>query len=336
VSLGFDPELGWSPTPDRVRRDDGRVYRVNRQGLRADREYEVTPPSGVKRIAAFGDSFTFCAEVTQEDCWAPRLEDALPGTEVMNFGVTGYGPDQAWLRYQRDGRPFGACAVLIGYFVEDIDRVVNRFRPFIDPNDSVILSKPRFVLSGDGLTLLPNPTADPRQLRDPRYVEEVLGPHDAWYFPGTFLAGPFDGLSIVSVARTAAYRQSRAALARTANRYPFYDDRGEAFQVTSRVLREHARQVWADGASPVVVIFPGERDLIESRDRRPVHAPLASWLVQAGVPVVDLTDALLHAADEHGIDELFMDRHYSAAGNRIVARHLANVVPPAIERTCGT
>jgi hypothetical protein len=126
VSLGFDPYLGWAPTPDRVRREDGIVYLNNRRGLRADREYDEAPPVGVRRIAAFGDSFTYCAEVTQDDCWAARLARDLPTTEVLNFGVIGYGPDQAWLRYQRDGRPYSSCAVLIGYFSEDIDRVVNR------------------------------------------------------------------------------------------------------------------------------------------------------------------------------------------------------------------
>src|SRR5215208_4377511 len=195
--LRFDGYLGWAPAPNFVRRSSGQVFRTNSVGMRAEREYPFDAPAGVARIAAFGDSFTYCAEVTQDACWVPQLESAWPGTEILNYGVIGYGPDQAWLRYQRDGRSYSPCAVLIGYFVEDIDRVVNRFRPFIDPNDSVVLSKPRFLLDGEGLKLLPNPTTDPRQLGDPGYVERVLGPHDAWFFPGTFTGDPFDNLGLV-------------------------------------------------------------------------------------------------------------------------------------------
>jgi len=335
VSLGFDPDLGWRPTPDRVRRDDGVIYRNNHQGLRADREYDQTPPLGVQRIAAFGDSFTYCAEVTQDDCWVAGLERAWAHTEFLNFGVPGYGPDQAWLRYQRDGRPLQPCAVLIGYYVEDIDRVVNRFRPFIDPADSVVMSKPRFLLDGDGLKLLPNPTTDPMQLGDPRQVEQLLGDHDTWYFPGTFTEGPLDDVSLFRLAKTAAYRQSRAALVRTIDRYPFYEQQGEAYQVTGRVLIEFAEQVRSDGATPVVVVFPGKRDLLTNQEGQPPYAPLLAWLGKAGVATIDLTDVMAEEVKRRGIDQVFAVTHYSSLGDRVVVEHLMQTLPSMVSTTCG-
>jgi hypothetical protein len=87
----FDRDLGWTLTPNRVRRSDGLVYRINGQSLRADREYAIETPPGVCRLAAFGDSHTHCNEVTQQDCWAAILERSRPDTEVLNFGVPGYG-----------------------------------------------------------------------------------------------------------------------------------------------------------------------------------------------------------------------------------------------------
>ena len=334
VSLGFDPFLGWVPSADQVRRDAGVVYRNNHQTLRADREYDQTPPIGLWRIAAFGDSFTYCAEVTQADCWTHQLERAWPQTEILNFGVVGYGPDQAWLRYQRDGRPYSPCAVLIGYFSEDIDRVVNRFRPFIDPNDSVVLSKPRFLLDGAGLRLLPNPIADPLELRDPGYVERVLGEHDAWYFPNTFTRSPFDSLSLIRVARTAAYRESRLSLVRRDGSYPFYDEQGEAFQITGRILIEFAAQVRADGATPIVIIFPGKKDLPTMLGARPPYLTLGAWLQRAGVLTIDLTELMTENMRQRGIDQLFMERHYSGLGNRIVSEELAHTLPSMVSSTC--
>jgi hypothetical protein len=334
VSIGFDPDLGWRPTPSRVRRDNRVLYRHNDQGMRADHEYALDRPADTQRIEAFGDSFTYCAEVTQDACWVSRLDRAWPQTEVMNFGVSGYGPDQAWLRYQRDGRPYQPCAVLIGYYVEDIDRVVNRFRAFIDPNESVMLSKPRFLLDGDGLALLPNPTTDPLELGDPAYVEKTLGEHDSWYFPGIYVKGPFDNLDLVRLVRTAAFRESRTSLLRDADHYPLYDQRGEAFQVTGRVLIQFAEEVRADGATPIVVVFPGRRDLMDSASGPPVYLPLVSWLKQAGVPTLDLTDVMRGEVAKHGLDDLFEVTHYSDLGNRIVAEHLADQVPAAVSSTC--
>jgi hypothetical protein len=334
VSLGFDKDLGWRPTPDRVRREDGAIYRVNRQGLRADREYAPEPPEGMRRIAAFGDSFTYCAEVTQDDCWVARLDTSWPHAELVNFGVPGYGPDQAWLRYQRDGRSLHPCGVLIGYYVEDIDRVVNRFRPFIDPADSVVLSKPRYLLDGDGLALLPNPTSKPMDLGDPRVVEETLGSHDAWYFPGVFVPGPFDGSSLVRLGKTAAYRASRMSLLRTPDTYPLYEQQGEAYQVTGRVLIQFAQQVRADGSTPIVVVFPGQRDLRSEPNGQPAYAPLVNWVERAGVSVVDLPDLMLSAREQYGIDRLFGVTHYSSLGNRIVARYLEEALPDLLAPTC--
>ncbi len=334
--LRFDRDLGWIPTPNRVHRSDGQVFRINSQGLRADHEYARDPPPGVRRLAAFGDSFTHCSEVSQGDCWAAILERTWPRAEVLNFGVPGYGPDQAWLRYQRDGKPFGVCGVLLGYFVGDIERVVNRFRPFIHPDDSVMLSKPRFLLEGDDLTLLPNPVSSPMQLGDPSWAERALGPHDAWYFPGTFVPGPLDSLWVARLARTAAYQAARAPLQRGEHSYALYDEEREAYQVTGRILIQFARQVRADGATPVVLVFPGERDLLANQAGRRPYARLVAWLARAGVPTLDLTDALAAEAERVGIRALFADTHYAKDANRLVARTLLEALPAMTSPTCGS
>jgi hypothetical protein len=333
--VGFDKDLGWTHAPKRERRSAGQVFRTNSKGMRADREYTTETRPGVSRLAAFGDSFTHCSEVTQRDCWAVLLEHALPGTEVLSFGVSAYGPDQAWLRYQRDGRPYRPCGVLIGYYVGDIDRVVNRFRPFLLPDDGIVMSKPRFLLDGDGLKLLPNPATKPKQFSDPLWVEQTLGQHDAWYFPGTFIAGPLDGSWVVRLARTAAYRQARAPLLRDERSYPLYGEDREAYQITGRILIQFAEQVRSEGATPTVVVFPGRQDLLASLTGSKPHDRLVSWLTGAGIPTVDMTESILVEAQRIGFDPLFAAHgHYTDIGNRIVAGKLAHELPEIMSATC--
>jgi hypothetical protein len=80
--LTFDPGLGWVPTPNAQGSDNLAHYRYNQAGLRADRDCAPTPPAGIRRFAAYGDSFTYCYEVDFSDCWTQRLEEMLPSTEV--------------------------------------------------------------------------------------------------------------------------------------------------------------------------------------------------------------------------------------------------------------
>ena len=337
-AIMLDPELGWVNTPDFDQQGPTVYNRHNHAGLRADREYSPTPAPGVRRIAAYGDSFTYCDDVNLADCWTRRLEERLPNTEVLNFGVVAYGPDQAWLRYQRGGAAWRPCAVLIGHMLENINRVVNRFRPFYLPRDSRSVSKPRFVLDGDGLRLLPNPVRSVEQLKDPGWVEANLGPDDAWYFPGTFVPNPLDRLDLVRLIRSAAYRNvhDQKAMAwgpGTAER--LYQPGNEAFEVVVRVLSGFAEQVRADGATPVVLVFPttGEFRSLRSGGPRP-YAALLDALRQRDVPTIDLGDALGEQSRTSAPQDLAA-RHYTPLGNSVVAHALADRLPALTARTCG-
>lgn len=316
---------------------DGRAtYRHNEAGLRANQEYAPTPPQGVKRLAAYGDSFTYCYEVDFNACWTRQLERLMPDAEVLNFGVPGYGPDQAWLRYQLGGAGWNPCAVLIGSMAENVNRVVNRYRPFYWPH-TFELAKPRYLLQGDQLTLLPIPTRRAEDLKSARWVEENLGPHDAWYFPGMFVANPLDGLQLVRVTRSAAYRWDRQQRAEWSHAWAerAYRPGGEAFEVLAAELSQFARQVRADGATPVVVFFPSKVEILAELDgRSKAHAPLINTLRQRDVPTLDLTDPLVEEARRSGVDAVVKD-HYRPLGNTTVAQALGAQLPDLTRQTCG-
>lgn len=346
----FDVERGWVNTPGfdgRTEQEDAAdasiglrqiaAYRHNSQGLRADREYAPRPAPGVRRIAAYGDSFTYCWSINFEDCWVRRLDQQLRRTEALDFGVPGYAPDQAWLQYQQGGASWGACGVLIGHLVENINRVVNRFRPFYVPGTGEVFAKPRFILEGDQLRLLPNPARSPEDLKDPAWVERNLGPEDAWFFPNTFAASPLDFLETVRLARTAAYRRGREEGVewQPSQAERMYRPGTEAFEVLVAVLAGFAEQVRADGATPVVVIFPWRDEIQAAAAGRPKpHAPLLEALERRGIATIDLTDALGEAARRSGLAPL-VTIHYRPAGNAVVAAELARRLPRLLEPTCG-
>jgi lysophospholipase L1-like esterase len=322
--LDHDPLLGWSPRP----LGSTPLYRANAAGLRADREYPLEPPPGAFRVAAFGDSFVHGDEVAFADTWGQQLEAEMAGLELINFGVSGYGVDQALLRYQSVGRRYGARVVLIGFMTEDLGRAVSTFRPFQFHDSSIALAKPRFVLEAGRLRLLPNPF--PRRedyeslLRDETASMAVLGAHDAEY-QARYHPSAFDFLRTVRVARLAW----QTFVARTwqpplKTPHGSFNPRSEAFSLNLALIEAFVAAVKADGAIPLVVLFPGRTDpRFAARAGVAPYEPLRQALVARGVPVLDLIQAIVDAGTRDDTTPLFGGGHYSAAGNRVVARVLA-------------
>lgn len=83
-----DPVLAYRLKPDcRIEKDD-RVVRINRHGLRDDRDDLAAPSS----VALLGDSVPFGIALSQDETPAAALQ-RLAGNEtrVLNFSVPGYG-----------------------------------------------------------------------------------------------------------------------------------------------------------------------------------------------------------------------------------------------------
>jgi len=92
--------------------------RTNRFGMHW-REVERDKPSGLRRVAFLGDSFTF-------GCWTPSYETSLVGEfeaglsrqrlEALNFGVGGYGLDDEELLLSEEVLAFAPDWVIVVVF----------------------------------------------------------------------------------------------------------------------------------------------------------------------------------------------------------------------------
>jgi hypothetical protein len=316
--MRLDAELGWTLGPDRARRG----YRTNSRGLRASREYAPQPPPGTLRLAAFGDSFTHASGVSNPATWAAQLEGLAPGVEVLNFGIPASAPDQALLRYRREGVAFHPHVVLIGFMSENVGRMVNTFRPFYFPNSGMALGKPRFALRRGELLLRPNPLpgreAYRRLLADPARELARVGEHD-YYYQRRSRRSRLDVLPSVRLAWVLRQRFFDQPITRRG----VYNPRSEAFEVSVRVVETFHREALANGSLPVVVLFPQYDDLVRHRDGRTLlYGPLRAAFERRGLLTLDLL-AAFERHDPRG--ELLRRRfiHYPPAGNRMVALYLS-------------
>jgi hypothetical protein len=312
----FDAELGWSYRPSS--RGAGGLYTIHAGGWRGARDYATPRPDGVARLAAFGESFTFCHEVGDAETWEAQLEALDPRLEVPNLGVGGFGTDQALLRAERELPRLDTDVVLVGLLLENIGRNVTRFRPLWVPQSNNPVAKPRFVLRDGALELVPLPFRERAELVraiESDAVLELLREHEHWSDP------PLPGwLEWSASARLLA---ERAAYRRRSIR-DLWSRPGEPFDTTLALLERFRELARAHGArDAVVLVFPAQPDLKGLlQEGEKYWERLLDELARRGAPHLDLADALVEAARLEGPAALYGPGHLSAAGNAAVARAL--------------
>ena len=121
-----DPELGWAGRPGARGPLGGWEFEsevvLNARGFR-DAEVPATKPPATHRVVVLGDSITWGLGVDRgeryPDLLAARLASRGLAVEVVNLGVTGYGTDQEYLLFRREGRRYCADLVLLGAYEND-------------------------------------------------------------------------------------------------------------------------------------------------------------------------------------------------------------------------
>jgi lysophospholipase L1-like esterase len=109
-------------------------FRINGQGMRADRDHPYEKPPGALRIVSLGDSFTVGYEVEVDETFSAVLERELRArgdpVEVLNAGVSGFSTAEELLYLERELWKYEPDLVLVSFFVNDhVDNVrTNLFR----------------------------------------------------------------------------------------------------------------------------------------------------------------------------------------------------------------
>jgi len=102
----YDRELGWINLPNVYLPNmygPGKFLRTNSQRFRNDADFSKNVPPDKVRVICSGDSFTLGFGVDNKHTWPYLLAAQAPNLEAVNMGQGGYGADQAYLWYKRDG-----------------------------------------------------------------------------------------------------------------------------------------------------------------------------------------------------------------------------------------
>jgi carbamoyltransferase len=132
----------------------GYLIATNRSGFRCPHEFVGKKPAGGRRVLLFGDSFTAGDGVSNGYRFGDRLEQAIPGLQVYNFGIPGTGTDQHYLAWREYARELEHDLLVIAMFVENIRRVASRYRWAYTPEgDKKLYPKPYYTFEGGQLRL---------------------------------------------------------------------------------------------------------------------------------------------------------------------------------------
>jgi hypothetical protein len=305
----YDPDLGWVNVPGTYIADmygEAKSLRINSQGFRGDRDYSLPVPSGKLRIVCSGDSFTLGFGVGDRDTWCALLESMDARLETLNMGEGGYGVDQAYLWYMRDGRRFAHDVQLFaligpGFQRMQLDAFLGRGKPFLTVENGELVTHNT-----------PVPKAS--------YLFDWLTRH----------AASIDGLRLLRLL----HRQVRPI---GNHRAP---DAIQVEDVLAQILLKLHEVNAAKGSTLVVVYLPSLEDLDGSTAA--IRRGLAKFCARNGWPWLDLTPDVLAmpAAQRDGLfigeDQLssyvWARGHYTEQGNRFVARRLYEqlVAAPAV------
>jgi hypothetical protein len=122
----YDERLGWVNSPNVYIEDmygPGLYLKTNAQGFRNDEDFDVAAPDHKIRIICSGDSFTLGYGVDNRHTWCHLLETMDQQFQTVNMGQGGYGIDQAYLWYKRDGVQLEHDIHLFAFITADIERM---------------------------------------------------------------------------------------------------------------------------------------------------------------------------------------------------------------------
>ena len=308
----FDAELGWRRRFDTPFGERPRL-----------RDYDRP------LLATFGDSFTYGEQVRGRETYQTHLAEILGG-DVYNFGHGGFGTDQALLWF-RDRYPLVRTPLVsMGLITENLNRVVNVFRPFYSPQTALALSKPRFRLERGRLVLLANPVRSAEEipkLADVGFVRS-LGANDWWYNRQRLPELRFPYLAILAnehLWRETLHRREGSSGDLDPRPWENLWEVDEARELLVAILEAFHEEARAAGGKPLVVLSPRAREIVGVLEGRGAANAerLMAICAERGWTCFDGVAAISSAVSSRADVRALFDHHLTPAGNRVFAERLA-------------
>lgn len=302
--ITYDEELGWINKKGASGRYEPSVdippttVRINAIGFRGG-PVSVEKPPGTRRILVLGDSNSFGYGVEEEQRYSDLLAGSLPkGYEVLNFGVFGYGTDQAALLFERNGLMFKPDIVVLGFSAGDVSDNMSSINGGY--------SKPFFRIEGNRLMLknipVPGPSIFRRSSSRGSSMKDFLYRHSHLY-------------RLLFTRLTASHMYTPDSVLEM--------DKEEGMETTVAILNSLNELCRMNGCRLVVLLIPHGKWVKAAQTMQEgsigYYGALRSILPRFGITVIDTTDALVKHSAENTVFLQNDPVHLTISGNEVVA-----------------
>jgi hypothetical protein len=297
----YDPQLGWVNLPNVYLPNlygPGKFLKTNAQRFRNDTDFSKTVQVGKTRIICSGDSFTFGFGVDNDYTWPQLLARHAPNLETVNMGQGGYGADQAYLWYKRDGAVLDHDIQIFAVISPDLYRMQHaRFNGY---------GKPVLAMQNGHVVATNVPVPRSMEVWSPRLVRAE---------------NALSNLSITRLLRSVFKLDSAPPVAPRAERNQ------ETAEVLTLMLDDLQETNVGKHSVLVLAYLPTREELAMSRPMS-WRGFLAEYAHTHGLLYMDLVDDFRKLAPAE-LDKLFIARgavdfpgaagHYTEAGNAYIA-----------------
>jgi hypothetical protein len=342
---GYDSQIGWIRKPNTSRNEKGKfgttTWSINDKGARTNPNFEEK----VSTISCYGDSFTFCRQVNNNETWEHYLSE-LENTNVLNFGVGNYGIDQSFLRLEREFHKNKTRIVILAVVPDTISRIMSSWKHYYEYGNTFAF-KPRFILKNKELKLIENKINEKSKFQIYENYLDKIQESDYFYkrkFKKEILHFPYIFTILKNLKRNISimYWVTIIELWKKKNkdiskikwnsmkiimkinlqwRLKLYKNK-EATAILEKILEKYVNFAKTNNFIPVFVFLPQKDDIAFIKNQYNFYQEIEKKLsLIEGLYVIQVTDQLL---SENKIDDLYSDDneyggHFSRIGNQNIA-----------------
>lgn len=312
ISHYFDlqnPLLGWGPPTVRGRTAVGLSPRP-----------DPSWSSGTRPcISAYGDSFTYGFEAADDETY-PHFLSEIVGCPVRNYGIIGYGSDQALMLARVQEHVDSAPVIILGHLSENILRNVNRYMNLLYPG-AAFQFKPRFMVRDGHLDYVPLPVNSVADFAALQAKPDSVLAGDA------LLARPRRGFpySVALFQWLTRDFKVQAEFSGIPAEATFYSPThaADGLGLTAEILSTFVRETMEDGKRGVVLLIPTRQAIVyAARTNIWVDQALADALKRRRIPVIHAGPEIIQrlaGADPCSLFNQCHQQHFSEVGNRMLA-----------------
>lgn len=286
-------------------------------------------------ISLYGDSYMMSSDVGHEAAWANKLAEKTK-CRVANFGVGGYGLDQAYLRLQQNTTD-NSKLVILGHSSIDIMRNITRLMDLCGTGQAFAF-KPRFILDAKHqLQFIEMPKLSEQEYYHALGIKRPVLNLEYETFQLDGLAGitRFHFPYIYTLFKSFGDFRLRAKLAGQPPYFEFYQPQhpAQSLELATALLQAFYQGVQQRQQQPVIVFFANDYDVkFYHKQQQWSYQNLLNALDKLQIPYLNFGPTLLERIGQQPVEQFFRNGHYNEQTNQWVADFIyANIKTKLVE-----